>query len=184
MARIGYVLNAFPVVSETFILNELRAVEAAGLPIAIFSLSQPPDGPRHRALGELRCPRVYPPDHLRATLAAHARRAASRPGPYLRALRRALCKPGVIRSRKRLRKTLRQFHHGVWISDAASRLEVVHLHAHYAKEPLETADHVRRLTGTPYSFAAHAKDLFTTPGRRLAERLHTARFAVTCHRAG
>ena len=49
MARIGYVLTAFPVVSETFILNELRAVEAAGLPIAVFSLSQAPAGPRHIA---------------------------------------------------------------------------------------------------------------------------------------
>jgi glycosyltransferase involved in cell wall biosynthesis/ubiquinone/menaquinone biosynthesis C-methylase UbiE len=66
----------------------------------------------------------------------------------------------------------------------AKRCGVAHLHAHYAKEPLEVAARVRWLTGIPYSFAAHAKDLYTSPPQRLGRRLRKARFAVTCHRHG
>jgi colanic acid/amylovoran biosynthesis glycosyltransferase len=36
--RIGYVLKRYPRYSETFVVNEILAHEAAGLPIEIFAL--------------------------------------------------------------------------------------------------------------------------------------------------
>ena len=36
--RVGYVVKRYPRFSETFIVNEILAHEAAGLPVDIFSL--------------------------------------------------------------------------------------------------------------------------------------------------
>ena len=37
-----------------------------------------------------------------------------------------------------------------------------------------------RLSGLPFSFTAHAKDIYTSDPRQIAEKLTLARFAVTC----
>jgi len=187
MARIGFILNAFPVVSETFILNEFRAAEAAGLKLAIFSLVDPPPGPRHETVARLKARVVRAPGRAGEALRAHGRVAMRRPGVYLRTLadgvRDAL--RGASESRRvRLRRFARRFHRAAWVADAARAHRVKHFHAHYAKEPLEVAALVRRLAGIPYSFTAHAKDLYTASPTRLARRLRRARFAVTCHAAG
>ncbi|MFQ5596107.1 MAG: colanic acid biosynthesis glycosyltransferase WcaL, partial [Anaerolineae bacterium] len=42
--RVGYVLKMYPRFSETFIVNEILAHEAAGLDLEIFSLRPPADG--------------------------------------------------------------------------------------------------------------------------------------------
>jgi glycosyltransferase involved in cell wall biosynthesis len=56
---------------------------------------------------------------------------------------------------------------------------VEHIHAHFANIPTTAALVIHRIWGIPYSFAAHAHDLFThrsMMGPKLAE----AQFAVTC----
>ncbi len=194
LRRVGYVLNAFPVVSETFILNEIRAVEASGLPVLILSLDRPHPSVAHAALAELRAARAHAPSRSPSgrwrLLRAHLSLARSRPGRYLRVLREdvvpALSRALSMRSgtRRRARKRLRRFARAGWVAQRALRGGVTHLHAHYAKEPLEITDLARRLADLSYSFTAHAKDLFTTPAKTLRRRLRTARFAVTCHRAG
>ena len=47
---VGYVLRKFPVLSETFILNEILALEARGIPVHIFSLERPNDPRFHDKL--------------------------------------------------------------------------------------------------------------------------------------
>ncbi|MHC4138090.1 MAG: glycosyltransferase, partial [Planctomycetota bacterium] len=185
MARIGYIVNAFPVVSETFVLNELRAVEGAGLEIAVFSLDGPGGGPLHGRVGELRAPIVRAPRGLGAWI-AHLRFAVSHFRTYARTVAesRHEIRGPVADAGRRLRRYFQRFHHSVWIAQAASRLRVAHIHAHYAKEPLEIAERVHRVAGVPYSFTAHAKDLYTSPRKRLARRLRSATFALTCHKAG
>src|SRR5262249_3451249 len=38
--RVAYVLRAFPRLSETFILHELRALQARGIPVRVFALER------------------------------------------------------------------------------------------------------------------------------------------------
>ena len=52
------------------------------------------------------------------------------------------------------------------------------MHAHYATYPALAAWLCRRLTGTPYSFTAHAHDLYVDQSM-LARKLADAAFAVT-----
>jgi glycosyltransferase involved in cell wall biosynthesis len=193
--RIAYVLNAFPVVSETFILNEMRAMESGGVPIVILPLTQRQDRVRHGSLGALGAPVIRPPGDVGWGLLRRLRTAAAEiarhPLSAFRLARADLFAPLVrllgrrgVENRKILAKRLRLLGLAGWIAGEARRAGAVHLHAHYAREPLEVADRVQRLTGLPYSFAAHAKDLYTPPAKRLARRIRTSRFAVACHGDG
>jgi colanic acid/amylovoran biosynthesis glycosyltransferase len=58
------------------------------------------------------------------------------------------------------------------------RLGVEHVHAHYATHPALAAWVIQRLTGLPYSFTAHAHDLYVDRSM-LSEKLARARFVVT-----
>lgn len=51
--RIGYVINVFPKLSETFIMNELAELQRRGVAVRILSLRRPADGARHETVSEL-----------------------------------------------------------------------------------------------------------------------------------
>src|SRR3990172_6531144 len=57
--RVGYVLGRYPRYSETFIVNEILAHEAAGLGIEIFSLQFSVDGHFQDAIARVRAPVNY-----------------------------------------------------------------------------------------------------------------------------
>lgn len=187
--RIGYLVNSYPVLSETFIRNEIRAVTEAGVDVVVFRLKTPRHEVRDADFEIVGAPRGALAWLRHAT--AHSWILARQPRAYastvgrgvLRYLGRFLVRPNRTH-RRALGKRCRRFLRAAWVARQASRHGVVHLHAHYAKEPLEVAELVRRLTGIPYSFAAHAKDLYTVPEQRLTRRLRRARFAVACHPEG
>ncbi|NJD07835.1 MAG: glycosyltransferase family 4 protein [Methylococcaceae bacterium] len=63
----------------------------------------------------------------------------------------------------------------------ARRLGLQHLHAHFATGAADTAMKAAALTGLPYSFTAHARDIYHqgVDSQALAERMGRARFVVT-----
>ncbi len=148
--RVGYVLKMYPRFSETFILNEILAHEAAGVDLEIFSLRPPGDGRFHAALADVRAPVTY--------LAHHGRRA-----PDLWSLLRAAAGrlPGLAAHLDDLL--------AADVDDAAQAVELAllvgargvgHLHAHFASVATTVARLASLLTAVPYSFTAHAKDIF------------------------
>ena len=56
----------------------------------------------------------------------------------------------------------------------------VRVHAHFAHDPALVGMLVARLTGLPFSFTAHARDLFEIPPESLAARAREATAVVTC----
>jgi glycosyltransferase involved in cell wall biosynthesis len=57
------------------------------------------------------------------------------------------------------------------------------VHAHFAHDPALVALLARRLTGSTFSFTAHARDLYQIPVAALRGRLREASAVVTCCRA-
>jgi len=58
-----------------------------------------------------------------------------------------------------------------------------HLHAHFAHDPALIAYLVHRITGIPFSFTAHARDLYQVSENVLNDRIHHASAVITCCRA-
>ena len=57
---------------------------------------------------------------------------------------------------------------------------VAHFHAHFAHSPTSVAMFASRLSGIPFSFTAHAKDIYTSDARQIREKMALSRFVVTC----
>lgn len=171
---IGYIVRKFPVLSETFILNEILALEAKGVSVEIFSLAPTRDPRFHEGVVRLRATIHYVPgaSELRMLL-RHAWLQASRnPRLYRRELLRV-----VATGRPKL---LWRFLQASYIAERARRLGVRHVHAHFANHPTTVTQQVSRLLDVPYSFTAHAFDIYRNAKPRIiARKMKDARFTVT-----
>jgi glycosyltransferase involved in cell wall biosynthesis len=155
--KLAYLVSRFPVATETFILRELDAVEAAiGTPVELCSLFPAPHPFVHPA-AERWTARVRQGTPRRA-LAGLAWALARRP----RAL--AAVAGAVVsdhrRSPRRLARALATVPVAAHHARTLERLGVEHVHAHWATFPALAAWTVRRLTGIPYSITPHAHDIF------------------------
>ena len=169
---IGYVLRKFPVLSETFILNEILALESAGIAVHIFSLERPNDSRFHEDLAKLKADITYLPTGRR-TLWDHNARAAQRYGKrYLKAFGYAIrhINPSLFF----------RFLQGTYVANHARRLGLTHLHSHFANRPTSVAFFASWLTNIPYSFTAHAADIFRkrVNQKALARKIDRARFVI------
>lgn len=173
---VGYVLKMYPRLSETFILNELLELERQGQPIHVFSLRPSDDRRSHADVARVRAPVMLVPRDTwpvsPAVARAHLAVLRRHPVRYLRRLRRAVRRRG---------RSLEAFNQAVVIAAEADRLGVGHIHAHFASGATSAALEVHRLSGTSFSFTAHAKDIFSHDVRtdELATKLRAARFTVT-----
>src|SRR6266850_3168760 len=62
--RVAFVLKGYPRLSETFIAQEIAALERRGLQILIVSLRHPTDARRHPVHEEIRAAILYLPEYL------------------------------------------------------------------------------------------------------------------------
>jgi glycosyltransferase involved in cell wall biosynthesis len=183
--RIVYLLRSYPRLSQTFVTNEIAALERLGVPVELFSMTRADDGAAQASREPVRArPRYLEPAlrrPRRIILAEHALFALRRP------LRYAWTASYVLRRRDldtgyTTGSRFQGFVQAVYLARtlAAERGGRLHLHSHFAHDPTMVAYLVGRLTGTPYSFTAHARDLYETPVRTLTERVQSATAVVTC----
>jgi glycosyltransferase involved in cell wall biosynthesis len=111
-----------------------------------------------------------------STVAAHVALLARRPHTYLSILW-AVVRGGLRISLLHGAKEAVVFVQAVELARSAARGGVAHVHAHFANHPATAAWIVHRLTGIPFSFTAHANDLFVGPAL-LARKATDARFVV------
>ncbi|MCC6537724.1 MAG: glycosyltransferase family 4 protein [Bryobacterales bacterium] len=200
--RIAYVLKAFGRTSETFITNEIYLLEQFGVQLRLFSLKTLTGQKRHGRLNAIAAPVTYLPEtdelsecsfaqwlwrNVPKYFAAHRRVAARRPGAYVATLWEAVRMSFRYRASawERPRKVfLKEFLQSGFIADQLSETpEVTHLHAHFCHGATTVTMFASALSGIPFSFTAHAKDIYLpelNPGDLLALKMRRARFAVTC----
>lgn len=181
--RIGYVLKRYPRLSETFILNEIAVMEQLGSKLVLFSLLQPEPPPHHPIVETIKAPLHYLPAAIsskaEALAKAHVASFLAEPLRYGLALYRALY--SSLQSKRPL-SVWKQFARAGFVADACRRQRVTLIHAHFANAPAAVAWFASAMTGIPYSFTTHAKDLYLTPKRVIRRRVHGARFVVSCTR--
>jgi glycosyltransferase involved in cell wall biosynthesis len=179
--KIIFLLKGYPRLSETFIAQEILALEKRGLPIEIWSLRFPTDKHRHPVHGEIQAPVHYLPEYLYLE-----------PMRVLRGVGRALRRPGFGRAfwqwLKDFRRDLtpnrgRRFGQAC-VLVAEMPPETLRLHAHFLHTPASVAYYAHLMTGTPWSCSAHAKDIWTSPDWEKCEKLLSLDWLVTCTASG
>jgi len=144
------------------------------MPVQIFSLLPPRDPRIHEGVVRLKASIHHVPGWAdRRLLFRHARRAWARNKAVHR---RQLWK--VLLSGNRF--LLWRFLQAGWVADRAHRLKLEHLHAHFANRTATVARLASQLTGLPYSFTAHAFDIYRGADlKAVAEKMRDAAMTVT-----
>jgi glycosyltransferase involved in cell wall biosynthesis len=175
--RVAFVLKGYPRLSETFIAQEIAALERRGLDILIVSLRHPTDARRHAVHEEIRAPVLYLPEYL-----------LLEPWRVFRAWIRQRKTPNYKKTRDLWLRDLardptpnriRRFGQAVVLANELPR-DVRHLHAHFLHTPASVTRYAARLRGLAWTGSAHAKDIWTTPEWEKREKLASCEWLVTC----
>jgi glycosyltransferase involved in cell wall biosynthesis len=173
----------FPQLSETFIASEILGLERLGVPLRIFSYRQPRAPVDHECVRAIRSPITYLPDpllrHPFDLVRANAPVYGIDSARYRATARYVL----GYTLRQRNPDTWRRFLQAVYLAGQLHGSGIERLHAHMAHGSTRVAMLTSMLTGLPFSFTAHARDIFKTNPPRLRERTEAAQFVVTCTRA-
>ncbi len=177
---VAFVLKGYPRLSETFIANEIRALEQRGLDIRIVSLRRPTETARHPVHREIAAPVLYLPEYLHR-----------QPGRVAAGICKARRLPGFTASllawlkdlsRDPTANRVRRFGQAAVLA-AEMPGEIGHLHAHFLHTPASVARYAAIITGAQWSASAHAKDIWTTPSWEKSEKLADCAWLVTCNAA-
>jgi glycosyltransferase involved in cell wall biosynthesis len=175
--RVAFVLKGYPRLTETFIAQEIAALERRGLKILIVSLRHPTDKRRHPVHEEIKASVLYLPEYLllepfrvfRAWI--HQRKTSSYKSTRNLWLRDLARDPTPNR--------IRRFGQALVLADELPR-DVRRLHAHFLHTPASVTRYAARLKGLAWTGSAHAKDIWTTPEWEKREKLASCEWLVTC----
>ena len=178
--KVAYLLKTFPRLSETFILNEILGLEKLGMQIDIFSLRKPASEPLHADVAKVKSSVTYIPSlnwkfwprALGLLVISHIVLFFEETRRYIAATKFYFRRKGTSR--------FEDFLQAAHLARVLRRSKITHLHAHFANTPTMVAEVVHALTGIPFSFTAHAKDIYLTPRVELARRIESAVCVLTC----
>lgn len=179
---LGYVLKGYPRISETFISNEILLLEKLGFAMRLFSMRQPRESFHHASVGEIKARVAYLPTELLIDfprlLLPTILLSVKRPKEFLAALRMA--GSGIAEGRELA--TLKHLMQACYLTNVHLMQDrgVVHLHGHFAHSPTSVTMFAAGLAGLPFSFTAHAKDIYTSDPEKLRRKIARAKFVVTC----
>lgn len=178
---LAVVLKGYPRLSETFIAQELRALERVGFRLRLYSMRHPTDRKRHPVHDEIEAPVSYLPEYLhrapwRVVRSIWAVRNRAGFGAAARAFWQDL-RRDITPNR------VRRFGQACVLA-AELPDDVTDLYAHFIHTPGSVARYASLITGLPWRSSAHAKDIWTSPDWELAEKLASAEWTTTCTRIG
>lgn len=169
--RVAYLTKRYPRFSETFVVAEILAHEAAGMPVEIVALRPVAEPYFQSKLAAVRAAVTYVPEkpgkalHL-WELIDELRRRWPTAWQRLRDIE--------VRDPDDLFQAL-------WVARFVHERGITHLHAHFATVATTVARMVSRMTGITYGFTAHAKDIYHDypEDQQLGAKLGDAAYVVT-----
>ena len=175
--RVAFVLKGYPRLSESFIAQEIAALERRGLEILIVSLRRPTEARRHPVHDEVRAPVLYLPEYLIVEpIRVFSAWWKCRRNPAYRKTFQLWLRDLV---RDPTPNRVRRFGQALVLA-AELPSEVERLHAHFLHTPASVARYAAQLLGLPWTGSAHAKDIWTTPEWEKREKLASCEWLVTC----
>jgi glycosyltransferase involved in cell wall biosynthesis len=175
--RIAVAVKGYPRLSETFIAQEILALEERGIPLEIWSLRHPTERAVHPMNRKIKARITYLPEYLYEEPVRVLRGALwglrqTSFGRLMKTFWRDLKRDFTANRVRRLGQA--------FVMARELPAEVGHLHVHYLHTPASVVRYAALLTGRSWTFSAHAKDIWTTPDWEKREKLAEARWGVTC----
>ncbi|AUC61593.1 Glycosyltransferase [Cyanobacterium sp. HL-69] len=169
--KVGYVLKRYPRYSETFVVSEILAHEAAALEIQIFALHPPLDGHFQDIIAKVRSPVTY--------LFSHDLRGSTLWDVFDKA---SYVIPNFWQKLEFAQgEDVHRLHKAIQLACIAREQNFTHLHAHFATSATVVARLASHFAEIPYTFTTHAKDIFheSVVPTEYASKLTDAAAAVT-----
>jgi colanic acid/amylovoran biosynthesis glycosyltransferase len=184
--KIGYLLDSFPSITLTFVLNEITGLIDAGRMVELISLRRPNSDEivhdQYTKYGlNKRIFYLSSGEYEKASLApvfiqAFKQLFVSR---VLNIKERAnllfLCRNRMLGWEVSLKHFLWSLEIGAIIKDQ----DIRHLHLHFASPLVEVAYILHRFLGISYTFTTHANDIFVNPNNLLREWANGAKRVIT-----
>jgi len=178
---VAVVLKGYPRLSETFIAQEIYTLEREGIELQLVSLRHPTDPHTHPIHSKIQSPVNYLPEYLyqEPVRVWHSWRIARQFAGYHRARQIWLADLKRDFSVNRIRR----FGQSMVLAAELSK-KTKHLYAHFLHTPASVTRYAATIRRLPWSFSAHAKDIWTTPKWEKTEKLADCTWAVTCTENG
>jgi colanic acid/amylovoran biosynthesis glycosyltransferase len=179
--RLAVVLKGWPRLSETFIAQELVALENRGLRFEVWSMRHPTDKKRHALHDALKANIHYLPEYL-----------YEEPLRVLKGLASSVRLPGFGAAlglwlkhlvRDPTPNRVRRFGQAAVLAREASP-DLKFIYAHFLHTPSSVALYASIMRGVEWGFSAHAKDIWKSPDWEKRDKLERSTFGVTCTRLG
>jgi glycosyltransferase involved in cell wall biosynthesis len=177
LKKIALVLKGYPRLSETFIAQEIRALELRGFDITLVSLRHPTDTSTHPIHQQINARVIYLPEYLH-----------KEPLRVLKALFKVISLFSVCKvfkqffkdfKRDKSRGRIRRFGQSlVLAAEMPPRIE--QMYAHFLHTPASVTRYAALINNLPWSCSAHAKDIWTSQEWDLSEKLQELEWLATC----
>src|SRR5215472_1296132 len=174
--RVAQLVSRFPMVTETFVLYELEALEKLGVTVELYSLLREHPKVVHAEAEKWVGRAHYLPWLSRDILRAHWHFIRSDPRRYFKTMFEILRRTyGCVRC---FRGALGIFPKVVRFAYEMERQGIQHVHAHFAYHSAVAGVIIHRLTGIPFSFTARGSDV-QSDGHMLKEKVQAADFVIS-----
>ncbi len=178
MNRIGFIVECFPSLTETFIRRELEELHRNGIEFRVYALRAQDNTIPTSVCNDLMSLTHYAPRILsRQTLSAQSLFLIRHPRRYFATLWRLLA--GNAFSFRHLVSALIHFPVATSFAERMSIDRIDHIHAHFVNLPTTLAYIASKLLSISFSFSAHARDIYVSPSM-LKEKLRSASVVITC----
>jgi colanic acid/amylovoran biosynthesis glycosyltransferase len=182
--KLAYIVKRYPRYSETFIVNEILAHEAAGLDLHIFALRPPADTHFQDKIARVRASVTYikkpVQGRMNAAITSQTPNAASFFWAELQEAAKAMpnlwSKLGYAAGER-----ASVVYQAAWLAQDIRQRGITHVHAHFGSVATSVARLAAHFAEVPYSFTAHAKDIFhdSVEPEDLRRKLRDAATVVT-----
>ncbi|BDQ38137.1 colanic acid biosynthesis glycosyltransferase WcaL [Pseudodesulfovibrio nedwellii] len=181
---LGMVLKGYPRISETFISNEIRLLEEMGFNIHIYSMRAPRENFSHKSIKDIKAKVTYLPSSMvwgfPAFLWYNIRLFCKMPKRYMECLKLMKSRFALAPKKYTWVKHMLQAGYIMQKSVLDDGVDLAHMHGHFAHTPTTVTMYAAFLADIPFSFTAHAKDIYTQDPRRIQDKVDRAKFVVTC----
>ena len=177
---VAYILDVFPVISETFIVREISGLLESDVEVVPFArversgANQIVHSDSKALISSVEFIDAWHDQVSRLSLLwSHTRRFFTHPVRYLRTLK-------FVFANKHMPNRLSLFVWSVYLTNRVIDSRCTHMHAHFALKATTLAMLVSKLSGLPFSFTVHAHDIFRDGlADWLEEKLEAAAFVAT-----